>query len=254
MGQENRLIPNSTQIPNVISDLIESRIAEGEMRCLKYICRRTYGFHKERDRISLSQFVDGLKDKNGKRLDYGTGLSRPSVVEALRNLAGSNIINVIRTTKGNYYEINLKLFENKNPNEVADEVVKKVNQLRKLTRTGKESKPKQVKLLNLQKKGKQRETKSYTADKVGRVKNNCELLVDYFLELKNWDDQPKEFYKKNNIRYSRYLRPAKQVLELYDGNLEKAKVGLDKTKNWVSGFGGDFTIETCIKYYTYQLK
>lgn len=150
---ENKLIPNSTQIPNVISDLIEPRISEGEMRCLKYICRRTYGFHKERDRISFSQFVNGIKDKNGKQLDYGAGLSRPSVAEALKNLLGAKLIIVIPTPKGNYYEINLKLFENQDANIVADEVVKKVNQLRKLTKSGKESKPKQVKLINPQKKG-----------------------------------------------------------------------------------------------------
>lgn len=152
-GKENKLIPNSTQIPNVISDLIEPRIPEGEMRCLKYICRRTYGFHKERDRISLTQFVEGIKDRDERRLDYGTGLSRPSVVEALRNLSGAEIIKVIKTPGGNYYEINLNLFVDKDVEKVSDEVVKKVNQLRKLTRIGKESKPKQVKLLNPQKKG-----------------------------------------------------------------------------------------------------
>lgn len=149
MERENKLIPNSTQIPNILSDLIEPRIGEGEIRCLRYICRRTYGFHKERDRISLSQFTNGIKNSDGEQLDYGAGLSRPSVVEALKNLVGSNLVKVISTPRGNYYEINLDLFKNTSP----DGVVKEVNQLRKLTKSGKEAQPKQVKLLNPQKKG-----------------------------------------------------------------------------------------------------
>lgn len=147
---EKRLIPNSTQIPNVILDFIVPQIPEGEGKCLMYICRRTYGFHKERDRISLSQFVDGIKDRNGNQLDCGAGVSRPTAVESLKNLIGSGLVKVIRTPAGNYYEIDCELLVE---SSVENGVVKKINQLRKLTRTGKESKPKQVKLLNLQKKG-----------------------------------------------------------------------------------------------------
>lgn len=144
------LIPNSTQIPNIILDFITPNISEAECKCLLYICRRTYGFRKELDRISLSQFVDGIKNKDGFVLDSGSGITRPAVVEALRNLIGSGLVEVIRTGRGNYYKINLNLnIENKADNEV----VKKVNQLRKLTKSSKASKPKQVKLLNLQKKG-----------------------------------------------------------------------------------------------------
>ena len=55
--QVNKLIPNSTQIPNVILDKIIPGIPNAEAKCLLYICRRTYGFHKEKDRISLTQFT-----------------------------------------------------------------------------------------------------------------------------------------------------------------------------------------------------
>ena len=180
--QQNILIPNSTQIPNVISDLIMPRISEAEMRCLNYICRRTYGFQKERDRISLSQFINGIKGRDERRLDYGTGVSRPSVVEALRNLLGSDLIRTIRTPKGNYYEINLELFRNKDNKEIektADEVVKKVNQLRKLTRTGKESKPRQVKLPNLQNKVLNKEKPSYIAIS-NEIADNINPLIELF--------------------------------------------------------------------------
>ncbi len=147
---EKILIPNSTQIPNVVLDLLNPRLPDTEARVMTYICRRTFGFHKESDRISLSQFIGGIK-VDGKVKDYGSGSGRPAVVEALRNLTKAGAIFCTRDTKGNIYSINL--------NMDVDEVVRKTNQLRKQTRSGLKNKPKQVRLFNLQKKGKQRETK-----------------------------------------------------------------------------------------------
>ncbi len=175
MEKENKLIPNSTQIPNVILDLIIPGISEAETKCLLYICRRTYGFHKEKDRISLSQFVDGLKDKDGKKLDYGAGLSRPAVVEALKNLIGAGIIKAIKTPGGNYYEINLDFIIN---NPIEGGVVNKVNQLRKLTRSSKVSKPEVVNLVNPQNKEKQRETKYNAAGKPSAHKEFIKFFYD----------------------------------------------------------------------------
>lgn len=150
---EKKLIPNSTQIPNIILDFLLPQLSEAEGRCLLYIARRTYGFHKEEDRISFSQFIKGIKNKDDEILDYGAGLSRPSVNEALSNLRKSNLILVEKSTKGNYYSINLELFGDKEWRSQVKQVVRKINQLRKLTKIGKASRPKQVKLPNLQKKG-----------------------------------------------------------------------------------------------------
>lgn len=150
-GKQNKLlIPNSTQIPNVILDKILPRIPEAESKCLLYICRRTYGFQKVRDRISLTQFVSGIKNRDNEVLDYGTGLSRPVIVEALRHLTLAGIITTIKDTLGNSYELNCELFVDK---YVENGVVNKVNQLKKLTRSSKQNKPKQVKLFNPQNKG-----------------------------------------------------------------------------------------------------
>ena len=150
MAKSNLLIPNSTQIPNVILDKIIPGISEADARCLLYICRRTYGFQKQRDRISLTQFVAGIVSREGEVLDYGTGMSRPAVVEALKNLAGAGLIKVIKEKVGNSFELNCEMFVDK---YVEKGVVNEVNRLRKLTRTGKLSKPKQVKLLYPQNKG-----------------------------------------------------------------------------------------------------
>ena len=149
MKKEVPFIPNSTQTPNMVYDFLISRIPGAEARCILYICRRTYGFHKKEDRISFSQFLNGIKSRNGKRLDYGCGLkSRASVNEALKNLIKSEAIFVKKDSKGNYYEINLKMN--------VDKVVQKINQFRKCTKIGLKNKPKQVRLLNLQKNRKKR--------------------------------------------------------------------------------------------------
>lgn len=139
------LIPNSTQIPNVILDFVISKIPEAEARCLLYICRRTFGFHKESDRISFSQFIHGIKDRRGEVLDHGAGLARASVAKGLRNLADAEAIQIKGTTKGNYYRINLHMD--------VDKVVHLVNQYSGHTKSGSGSRPKSVHPLNTQEIG-----------------------------------------------------------------------------------------------------
>ncbi len=150
MQNHKPLTPNSTQIPNIILDFVIPRISEADGKVLLYICRRTYGFQKEQDRISLSQFVDGIKDRNDRTLDYGCGVSRPAVVEALKNLVGSKLVTLTKSSLGNIFAINCGLLVD---NSVDNLVVKKINQLRKLTNIGKRSKPILVKEVNPQNKG-----------------------------------------------------------------------------------------------------
>ena len=139
---KQNLIPNSSQIPNIILDLVLPRISEAEARCLLYICRRTFGFHKDEDNISFSQFENGIKTSQGKRLDFGTGLSRPSVNSALQNLIKVGVIYVQQRSKGNRYRLNLHMD--------VDKVVNEINQLRELTKSGKASSLKLVKRFNTQ--------------------------------------------------------------------------------------------------------
>lgn len=79
-------IPNSFQTPNDYVDRFLHLLTPEEWKVLGYSIRRIFGFNKTSDRISLSQYENGLKDKDGKQLDHGTGLSRPTIVRALRSL------------------------------------------------------------------------------------------------------------------------------------------------------------------------
>ena len=65
---------------------------EGELKVLLYIIRRTFGFKKQSDDISLAQMVEGIVTKEGNILDRGTGLSKKTVMAALRSLKDKNLI------------------------------------------------------------------------------------------------------------------------------------------------------------------
>jgi len=83
---------NFTPIPNLFLDEVLSTLKEAELKVLLYIFRRTYGWQKEGDCISLSQFENGIVTRKGKRLDYGTGLARSTVNEALKSIVKKGYI------------------------------------------------------------------------------------------------------------------------------------------------------------------
>src|SRR5919202_531960 len=84
--------PTTTPVPDVVFDRLMPVLSDGELRVLLYIMRRTFGFKKQSDNISIKQLVQGITTRNGKVLDHGTGASRASVVRALRGLTKKGII------------------------------------------------------------------------------------------------------------------------------------------------------------------
>jgi len=90
------LIPNSTQIPDVILDHWMAELSGAEFKVLLYVARRTYGFGKDSDTISLNQLAHGIRRRDGRIVDRGTGLSRSGVKAACVSLIARGIL--IRTT------------------------------------------------------------------------------------------------------------------------------------------------------------
>lgn len=149
-------------------DHLLPRISESEGKCILYICRRTFGFHKAEDRISFSQFIDGIRDRSGKVLDYGTGLVRGSVAEALKNLVKAQAIFVRESGKGNIYHINLHMD--------VDKVVQNLDQSRKQTKSGLKNRLKSVQTLDLQNLG-NKEKPSIRGSNDPPVDNRPEFLM-----------------------------------------------------------------------------
>lgn len=72
-------------------------------------------------------------------------------------------------------------------------------------------------------------------------------IVNYFFELKGWDNKDKSFYDKKEIVYSRFTKPAKDLLELCEGNIAEAKGCLKKISDWATSRSLDWSIETTFK-------
>src|SRR5215213_3594469 len=68
--------PSYTQVPDELFDVLMPSLPDAELRVLLYIVRRTFGFKRDADAISLSQMVSGIVTRDGRRLDAGTGLSK----------------------------------------------------------------------------------------------------------------------------------------------------------------------------------
>ncbi len=89
---------NSTPIPDEFFDLLAVNLSEAELRVLLYVMRRTFGFKKKADAISLSQLTGGIRRRDGSVLDYGTGLSRPAVLKAVNGLEAKGILSIEKRT------------------------------------------------------------------------------------------------------------------------------------------------------------
>src|SRR5688500_8333432 len=86
--------PNGTVVPDDVFDVLAPLLSEAELRVLLYIIRRTFGFKKEADTISLSQMVDGVTTRDGRVLDRGTGMSRRGVMKGCAGLVEKGVIRV----------------------------------------------------------------------------------------------------------------------------------------------------------------
>lgn len=84
--------PNTTAVPDDFFDVLAPNLSEAELRVLIYIIRRTFGFKKDADTISLKQMVEGITTRDGRVLDRGTGMSRPGVTKGVKGLDAKGII------------------------------------------------------------------------------------------------------------------------------------------------------------------
>ena len=98
--------PNYTQTPNILFDEIMRDLNGVELKVILAVIRKTFGWHKERDRISLTQ------------LEEMTGLSRQGILNAIHGkkkeksviggLVNKGYIKIIETKQGNVYELVVK--------------------------------------------------------------------------------------------------------------------------------------------------
>lgn len=72
------------------------------------------------------------------------------------------------------------------------------------------------------------------------------IIAHYFASKGLGLQELKENARKRKIIYSRFVKPAKQLLELA-GSVEKAKAAIDKVASWANSRKLDYAIETVFK-------
>jgi hypothetical protein len=92
-------------------DLLMPFLHEAEVRIVVYLVRRTYGFQRDNDTISLDQFVNGLRTET-RQLDFGAGVSRRAAISALMVLKDMEVVEQLDGGQGRgripVYRLNLK--------------------------------------------------------------------------------------------------------------------------------------------------
>ena len=87
-----------TKVPNeILEALIKTRLPGQARQVLDLIIRKTFGFNKIEDRISLSQFAKG------------TGIGKTHVARAINRLISMNVITKIGNRAGTSYKVNTEV-------------------------------------------------------------------------------------------------------------------------------------------------
>ena len=80
-----------------------------------------------------------------------------------------------------------------------------------------------------------------------KEETDIQQIVNHYFYSKGLSlEQIKNDAKKKKIIYSRFTRPAKQLLELA-GSVKKAKKAIDKVAQWAKSRNLDYAIETVFK-------
>jgi len=104
-----------------------------------------------------------------------------------------------------------------------------------------------VKKTNLKKQKPFTDLKKIAKKKKEKKETEIQQIVNHYFYSKGLSLQKiKSDAKKRKIIYSRFTRPAKQLLELA-GTIKKAKKAIDKVAEWAKSRNLDYAIETVFK-------
>jgi hypothetical protein len=87
---------NWSKLPHAMIDALPQITCLSEMKVILYILRHTWGYQEfdTYKRITLDEFENGRKRKDGERLDNGIGMSGPSIISGLKRAVEHGFIEV----------------------------------------------------------------------------------------------------------------------------------------------------------------
>ncbi len=87
-------VENWSKLPHEFIDALSLIETIGEMKVILYVLRHTWGYHDEEKKITLDEFCNGRKRRDGTRLDNGTGLSKPTVIDGIERAVKHGFLEV----------------------------------------------------------------------------------------------------------------------------------------------------------------
>lgn len=85
---------NYSKLPHEFVDAFPIMRSQAEIKVVLYILRHTWGYHDGEKKITVDEFCNGRKRKDGTRIDNGTGLSKPSVLSGIKSAIEHGFITV----------------------------------------------------------------------------------------------------------------------------------------------------------------
>src|SRR3954449_6694781 len=85
---------NYFRMPNSWTDITAEIDNIAELKVVEYILRHTWGYQEYglKKHITIDEFVNGRRLKDGSRMDKGTGLSERAVYDGLRKAVENSLI------------------------------------------------------------------------------------------------------------------------------------------------------------------
>ncbi len=119
---------NFFRLPNEWTDITARITSLAEVKLVEYVLKHTWGY-SEFDmvkKITTDEFMYGRKRKSGERIDNGTGLSKPSIIQGLTSAIQHGLLEVEiddsdRARIKKYYKLKMKTMFEDEPGQRAGE-------------------------------------------------------------------------------------------------------------------------------------
>lgn len=178
-----------TRTPNFIFEIMP-QLSPSEFKVIMVVVRQTYGYHKQVDAISLTQFM------------AMTSLSRQGVINAIASLIEKGFL--VKHTIGNTFKYSVKIVNS------VDQSTELTSQLSRpdLVNSVDQFEPKLVNSVDLQKKvfkenKRNIARKAQTQDSVDETPNPTKAILDAYVEVRG----------QNGVNYGKEGKAAKKIAQ-----------------------------------------
>lgn len=81
-----------THVPDILITFWLPQLSGSELKVVLYVVRHTFGYHREAAPIPFEQFLAGRFARDGRRLDWGAGVSKRQLRDSLSGLVECGIL------------------------------------------------------------------------------------------------------------------------------------------------------------------